>query len=305
MNRKLNIITIIACSLLLTACSLGSIRPATISIAKTDNGKISARVISNDTVKITVEPDEGYSFWEPSLSVYKYEEDIIFDYFHTNEKIDYEKSDENTYTFTFMVNATYYISGMFISDQNHISKSPSENDKTYSITEGGSNYYHTLKCNSEAKAGEKVYFKIDPTYSGYYVDDNYPQVKAEDGTLCTVQSEPMNKKREFVYSFIMPAQNVTIEVVVTNSSIKEFNITVLPVTNGKLSTDKSKGSCSSKVTINVTPDSGYRLKENSLIIYNGQYSAGYNTDYSATPEEYYFYMPPCNVNVYAEFEKIE
>lgn len=105
-------------------------------------------------------------------------------------------------------------------------------------------------------------------------------------------------------SFTMPATgDVNIVATFTNNStpsVTTYTVSVSSPSHGSLEVLPTEAAEAETVTITVTPEDGYKLKENTLI-------ATYNNDQtlqltSAGNNQYTFTMPGYNVTVAAEFE---
>lgn len=83
--------------------------------------------------------------------------------------------------------------------------------------------------------------------------------------------------------------------------VKTFNISISSLTNGSITADKERASAGETVTLTVTPNAGYQLKESSL---KATYNDG-NQNQDITITDNKFTMPGYDVTIKAEFEKTE
>lgn len=129
------------------------------------------------------------------------------------------------------------------------------------------------------KSGSRVTIKSVTPNEGYYVVGN-PTVKTAGGANVEV------KNGEW---FIMPQDDVTISA---NFVAKTYNIKYNSSKGGSVS-GPNKAKTDENVTLNVSPQDGYKLKTLTVIYDNGK-----TVDVSNNQ----FTMPPGNVTVNAEFE---
>lgn len=171
---------------------------------------------------------------------------------------------------------------------------------TYTVTIGNHNHGALgLSCveegqtSGQAAVGQTITISTEPdvgyttgTVSAYKTEDDKTKVTVTDKT-----------------SFVMPDHNVTVKVTYNKADLTvSSNVSG---GHGSLSftsnnADNTKFQIGNTVTITVTHDNDYKLKNNSLV-------ATYNTDQilvltSAGDNQYTFTMPGYNVTVAAEFE---
>ncbi len=145
----------------------------------------------------------------------------------------------------------------------------------YSITVAETENGTVSASASKAAEGTEITVTVTP-------DANYV---LEEGSLRYNGTVIENNK------FTMPAEKVTITAtfVVAESPAAEYSITVAETENGTVSASASKAAEGTEITVTVTPDANYVLKEGSLR-YNG-----------TVIEDNKFTMPAENVTITAKF----
>lgn len=132
-----------------------------------------------------------------------------------------------------------------------------------------------------------------------------------DVTLTEVQeaaqdeaaAQATTEKAKTVYTFTMPDGDVTIKM---EKNAKTYEVKQAATTNGKLEITPATAAKDETVTVKVTPDAGYALKENGLkVTYTDAESNEQTVEVKAGTEAntYTFAMPAYPVNVSAEFVK--
>ena len=152
------------------------------------------------------------------------------------------------------------------------------NDVTIEVTFKKISYTVTVKAGENGKAS---------------VD----KATAQMGDTVTVTATPdanyelaqivVNGKTITGNTFVMPAENVTVEVTFNRYL---YTVTVTAAENGKVTVDKTSAKVGETVTVTATPDADYEL---SKITVNGTAITGST-----------FTMPAENVTVAAEFKKV-
>ena len=128
---------------------------------------------------------------------------------------------------------------------------------------------------------------------------NEVQEAAQDEAAAQATTE----KAKTVYTFTMPDGDVTISV---TKDAKTYAVNKAETTNGKLEISPATAAEGATVTVKVTPDAGYALKENGLKV---TYKDADNNEQTVKVAEgteantYTFAMPAYPVNVSAEFAK--
>lgn len=128
---------------------------------------------------------------------------------------------------------------------------------------------------------------------------NEVQEAAQDEAAAQATTE----KAKTVYTFTMPDGDVTISVA---KNAKTYAVKQAETTNGKLEISPATAAEGATVTVKVTPDAGYALKENGLKV---TYKDADNNEQTVKVAEgteantYTFAMPAYPVNVSAEFAK--
>lgn len=128
---------------------------------------------------------------------------------------------------------------------------------------------------------------------------NEVQEAAQDEAAAQATTE----KAKTVYTFTMPDGDVTINVA---KNAKTYAVKQAATTNGKLEITPATAAKDETVTVKVTPDAGYALKENGLkVTYTDAESNEQTVEVKAGTEAntYTFAMPAYPVNVSAEFVK--
>ena len=128
---------------------------------------------------------------------------------------------------------------------------------------------------------------------------NEVQEAAQDEAAAQATTE----KAKTVYTFTMPNGDVAISV---TKNAKTYAVNKAETTNGKLEISPATAAEGATVTVKVTPDAGYALKENGLKV---TYKDADNNEQTVKVAEgteantYTFPMPAYPVNVSAEFAK--
>lgn len=128
---------------------------------------------------------------------------------------------------------------------------------------------------------------------------NEVQEAAQDEAAAQATTE----KAKTVYTFTMPDGDVTINV---EKNAKTYEVKQAETTNGKLEISPATAAEGATVTVKVTPDAGYALKENGLkVTYTDADNKEQTVEVKAGTEAntYTFAMPAYPVNVSAEFVK--
>lgn len=116
-------------------------------------------------------------------------------------------------------------------------------------------------------------------------------------------AQATTEKAKTVYTFTMPDGDVTISVA---KNAKTYEVKQAATTNGKLEITPATAAKDETVTVKVTPDAGYALKENGLkVTYTDADNKEQTVEVKAGTEAntYTFAMPAYPVNVSAEFVK--
>ena len=181
---------------------------------------------------------------------------------------------------------------------------------------------HTVTWN----AVEGVTLTLGTTNNTYIKDDTVTLTVEKEGTdivtvtaktgdtdvaLTEVQeaaqdeaaAQATTEKAKTVYTFTMPDGDVTISVA---KNAKTYEVKQAATTNGKLEITPATAAKDETVTVKVTPDAGYALKENGLkVTYTDADNKEQTVEVKAGTEAntYTFAMPAYPVNVSAEFVK--
>jgi uncharacterized repeat protein (TIGR02543 family) len=136
----------------------------------------------------------------------------------------------------------------------------------------------------KAAEGELVTLTVSPA-DGYKLNDiqvNGTSLNAEGG----------------VYSFNMPAENVTITATFVEDEpviVTEYNITIAEMQNGTVTADKAQAAKGEIVTLTVTPAEGYKIADVKVN----------NVSLNAVEGIYSFEMPEEDVTITASFSSTE
>lgn len=200
----------------------------------------------------------------------------------------------------------------------------------------GNNVYLCSDCHTATEStphtvtlpdpGEGVTLTLGTTNNTYIKDDTVTLTVEKEGTdivtvtakngdtdvaLTEVQeaaqdeaaAQATTEKAKTVYTFTMPDGDVTISV---TKDAKTYEVKQAATTNGKLEISPATAAEGATVTVKVTPDAGYALKENGLKV---TYTDADNKEQTVKVAEgteantYTFAMPAYPVNVSAEFVK--
>ncbi len=239
-----------------------------ITIKENPNGTVITdftEAILGTIVQIKATPKEGYSLDPKSVIVYR-------------------TSDENTKVnvlndVTFVMPAyDVTVSADFIGAERYAINITPPTNGTLSVEE------------KTAYEGKKVAIKINPA-KGYQLKEGTLKVhKTDDATTEIAVNNNDN-------TFIMPAYPVTLSA---EFEKVEYDITVVDVQNGKISTNVKKATKDTEVTITVEPNDEYKLKKGSLKVFK-------TGDEATTVKviDNKFKMPNYPVTITAEFEAIE
>ena len=200
----------------------------------------------------------------------------------------------------------------------------------------GNNVYLCSDCHTATEstphtvtlpnAGEGVTLTLGTTNNTYIKDDTVTLTVEKEGTdIVTVTAkngdtdvalnevqeaaqdeaaaQATTEKAKTVYTFTMPDGDVAISV---EKNAKTYAVKQAETTNGKLEISPATAAEGATVTVKVTPDAGYALKENGLKV---TYKDADNNEQTVKVAEgteantYTFAMPAYPVNVSAEFAK--
>ena len=183
---------------------------------------------------------------------------------------------------------------------------------------------HTVKLPDDKIEG--VTLTLGTTNNTYIKDDTVTLTVEKEGTdivtvtakngdtdvaLTEVQeaaqdeaaAQATTEKAKTVYTFTMPDGDVTISVA---KNAKTYEVKQAATTHGKLEISPATAAEGATVTVKVTPDAGYALKENGLkVTYTDADNKEQTVEVKAGTEAntYTFAMPAYPVNVSAEFVK--
>lgn len=134
-------------------------------------------------------------------------------------------------------------------------------------------------------------------------DTDVALTEVQEAAQDEAAAQATTEKAKTVYTFTMPDGDVTISV---TKDAKTYAVKQAATTNGKLEISPATAAEGATVTVKVTPDAGYALKENGLKV---TYKDADNNEQTVKVAEgteantYTFAMPAYPVNVSAEFAK--
>lgn len=138
---------------------------------------------------------------------------------------------------------------------------------------------------NEAANGEIVTLTVTPN----------PGYELESLTVAGVDATQAGKKG----TVTVRMANKDIDVTATFKKVQVYPVNIKPTTNGKVTSDKAEAKQGDDVTITVTPDPGYRLKQ---LYVNGPQS-DYTQDIYEGNGKMTFTMGAFRADVYATFER--
>lgn len=134
-------------------------------------------------------------------------------------------------------------------------------------------------------------------------DTDVALTEVQEAAQDEAAAQATTEKAKTVYTFTMPDGDVTISV---EKNAKTYEVKQAATTHGKLEISPATAAEGATVTVKVTPDAGYALKENGLkVTYTDADNKEQTVEVKAGTEAntYTFAMPAYPVNVSAEFVK--
>ena len=134
-------------------------------------------------------------------------------------------------------------------------------------------------------------------------DTDVALTEVQEAAQDEAAAQATTEKAKTVYTFTMPDGDVAISV---EKNAKTYEVKQAETTNGKLEISPATAAEGATVTVKVTPDAGYALKENGLkVTYTDADGKEQTVEVKAGTEAntYTFAMPAYPVNVSAEFVK--
>lgn len=134
-------------------------------------------------------------------------------------------------------------------------------------------------------------------------DTDVALTEVQEAAQDEAAAQATTEKAKTVYTFTMPDGDVNISV---TKNAKTYAVKQAATTNGKLEISPATAAEGATVTVKVTPDAGYALKENGLkVTYTDADNKEQTVEVKAGTEAntYTFAMPAYPVNVSAEFVK--
>ena len=154
--------------------------------------------------------------------------------------------------------------------------------ETYTVTVWSAQHGKVTASPKEGAAGTKVTLTITPD-KGYELDTLV--VKQMDGTVVPVTNN----------TFTLPAADVTVTPTFKELPPETYTVTVTNAQHGKVTASPASGTAGTKVTLTVTPDSGYEL--DTLIVKQTDGTAVKVTNNTFT-------MPASDVTVTPTFKEL-
>lgn len=134
-------------------------------------------------------------------------------------------------------------------------------------------------------------------------DTDVALTEVQEAAQDEAAAQATTEKAKTVYTFTMPDGDVNISV---TKAAKTYEVKQAATTNGKLEISPATAAEGATVTVKVTPDTGYALKENGLkVTYTDADNNAKTVEVNAGADAntYTFAMPAYPVNVSAEFVK--
>ena len=178
--------------------------------------------------------------------------------------------------------------------------SVTKNAKTYEINVAALTNGEITASAKEAAENETVTLTAKPA-TGYALKAGSVKVtyKDADNTEQTVKVAEGTDAN--TYTFAMPAYPVNVSA----EFVKEYTVTAAPVDHGTVTVDPTAAVEGETVTVNVTPDAGYALKENGLKVTYTDAEGTVNVAEGEKANTYTFAMPAADVTVSAAFEPVK
>ena len=189
----------------------------------------------------------------------------------------------------------------FTMPDDDVTISVTKDAKTYEVKQAATTHGKLEISPATAAEGETVTVKVAPD-DGYALKENGLKVTYTDAdnNAKTVEVKADTEKAN-TYTFAMPAYPVNVSA----EFVKEYKVTAATVDNGTVTVDPTAAVEGETVTVNVTPDAGYALKENGLKVTYTDAEGTVNVAEGEKANTYTFAMPAANVTVSAEFEPVK
>ncbi|WP_343247140.1 InlB B-repeat-containing protein [Diplocloster hominis] len=135
-------------------------------------------------------------------------------------------------------------------------------------------------------------------------DSEYARASAEKGQEITMPEEPVKEGLRFTGWFTQAAGGEKVEDFTTSKIVYAqfeeilYHITVSQTEHGEIQADKETAAKDTRVYISVTPESGYRLTQDSLTVLFGET----HVPVEVSGDSYSFLMPEGDVNITGTFE---
>ncbi|MCI8829330.1 MAG: hypothetical protein HFE98_10980, partial [Ruminiclostridium sp.] len=246
--------------------------------AASSGSKVEADVeaaAGGETVTLTVTPATGYQLTESSLKV---------TYTDEGEKtVPLTSADDNKYTFI-MPAADVAVTAAF-------------EKLSYTITGTGDLTNGSVKATigsgteavTKAEHGDIVKLTVTPN-AGYQLN-----------TLKVNETDVTANVSEGVYTIDAVNANIVVEA---TFGIKTYAVEIGSIANGSVTANPTNAAKDATVTLTVTPDTGYKLADDSLTVTQKGGSETVTLTAGTTANTYTFTMPEADVTVAATFEAI-
>jgi predicted small integral membrane protein len=272
----------VTCTITISAVTNGSVRASA-----TSTGPAITAALSGSSVWLVIEPAGGYRLKADSLQV--------------------TRDDDSS---AVRVSSSYTSHIFTMPESNVTVDAEFEPIPTYAITVGATTN-GSIRANDSAggtvitasASGKTVWLVIAPD-SGYRLKaDSLRVTRSDDNSAVTVSGSGLSYRY-----FTMPAAAVT--VAAEFELIPTYTITIGATTNGSIRASDTSGGTAITAALSgktvylvITPDSGYRLKADSIQVERSDDNSAVSASGSAATYRY-FTMPESAVAVDAEFELI-
>ncbi|MCL2192188.1 MAG: hypothetical protein FWB78_02175 [Treponema sp.] len=234
----------------------------TVTITQSAGGTITANPMSGPSgtvVSVFVNPNLGHRYVLGSLR-------------HNNTPI----LDTGTQPFSFTLTQNAVITATF---------EPLPDDQ-FSVTIGTFSNGTITATPSYGPEGTVINLVINPAV-GFRLRENSLTFTEEGGSLVPITGT----------SFVLPAENVTINAVFEPFEATQFSVTIGTFSNGTITATPSSGPEGTVINLAINPAVGFRLRKNSL---TSTEEGGSPAPITGTS----FTLPAANVTVNAEFEPL-
>jgi hypothetical protein len=159
----------------------------------------------------------------------------------------------------------------------------------YTISAGNTPGGHIIPESDHGKANEKIFIHVIPD-SGYMLTP---------GSLKLKGAATDQKIDEGSHVCTMPAEHVFVEAKFEKLTTGIYTIRVEPLDHGRILADPPYGKDGTSIFIKIYPDSGYRLKPETL-----RYLTGPGSEVSIDEVSKNFSLPAEHITIKADFEEL-